>query len=833
VQGYCVVLLPCGASALGLLYLALLTWLLGAPPRRGRFRAREPGGADPSPLLHRVMLGVPGGAGPPRRLRRAVALADSPAPQWLPLWALALAAAAHFAAQAALPAAAALPPPLRIPDRVLDFFEEALGVSADARGGDLALHLLRPGALLLGAAVYRWLYCLGALHRQLQGGGLGLGGQGEGEGQERRRLRKQLGAAALLRRLAILHASKLVAVLAFAAAMKRPGGLGWALVAGCVLFPPLLGTARSGAGAGAGAAARRRPALAAALAAAQALAAAWLLLQYAVGVTWLAQALEEHPGALDALRWLGVDAGGAAAAPPGALERLLRLKALLLVAVALQRRAMRWHAKLPAPVREAAQCGAACPLFWPPAPEVLAAVGLDAADVGAAGAEGGAASPAGSPRAAAHPSLLQSARVVVGGAVRRAQRVTAQALRAVDWPAPAPAPAPGAPQPSPRALGGSSRWQDDQESTSDDESVAGLRFYSPAGAPPPPPPPPPLEAAAAAGREPPPAACDGAARRRSLRFAAQDFLERWFLEWGLDAALLGLLFSAFVAANALSLLQLAAVAVGMGLPPRARQDVWRWAAVPLLGAALLGQYSLLLVGAPPAGALRAPRAGLGVSDDVAAWLGMCRPDPGELWALALAYSLAVLQLHCDAWARSALGAPGRGAAALPRPASRPPLLLGARAPAPRAAALWAPLALAAQPAWGWHDWARYNVYRRYLDFLLVAVVALCTADNDLLHAGYLALALLFFRSRLALRARRNALFRALPLYNLLVIAVALAYQAPFEDVFKWDWPLHDGRVSLDFDRPRADGSDRLKEHGLLLLRALAVGSSRVFLCVCW
>lgn len=37
----------------------------------------------------------------------------------------------------------------------------------------------------------------------------------------------------------------------------------------------------------------------------------------------------------------------------------------------------------------------------------------------------------------------------------------------------------------------------------------------------------------------------------------------------------------------------------------------------------------------------------------------------------------------------------------------------------------------------------------------MCVVALCTLENDLLHAGYLALALAFFRSRIALRVRRN------------------------------------------------------------------------------
>lgn len=45
--------------------------------------------------------------------------------------------------------------------------------------------------------------------------------------------------------------------------------------------------------------------------------------------------------------------------------------------------------------------------------------------------------------------------------------------------------------------------------------------------------------------------------------------------------------------------------------------------------------------------------------------------------------------------------------------------------------------------------------RHYTDLVLVAVVALCTQENDVIHAGYLALALLFFRRRDSLRTERN------------------------------------------------------------------------------
>ena len=45
--------------------------------------------------------------------------------------------------------------------------------------------------------------------------------------------------------------------------------------------------------------------------------------------------------------------------------------------------------------------------------------------------------------------------------------------------------------------------------------------------------------------------------------------------------------------------------------------------------------------------------------------------------------------------------------------------------------------------------------RHYTDVVLIAVVALCTLENDVIHAGYLALALLFFRRRDELRMQRN------------------------------------------------------------------------------
>ena len=73
--------------------------------------------------------------------------------------------------------------------------------------------------------------------------------------------------------------------------------------------------------------------------------------------------------------------------------------------------------------------------------------------------------------------------------------------------------------------------------------------------------------------------------------------------------------------------------------------------------------------------------------------------------------------------------------------------------------------------------------RHYTDALLVAVVGLCTLENDVVHAAYLALALLLFRRRDALRLEGNSLIRWLPAYNFGVMLLTLLYQAPLEAVW--------------------------------------------------
>lgn len=547
-------------------------------------------------------------------------------------------------------------------------------------------------------------------------------------------------------------------------------------------------------------------ALRAALIAAYSVASLWLLAQYTIQISWIKSLLASSTLPLetqDLLIWLGIDYSSAEgdSPPPSLLEHLLRWKALLLAAVALNQQVLIWWTKLPEVVRNEEKCGAKCPLFWPPTPTYphpIVSTSLDSSAPAEARfteeseislgplSRGSEEEPIIETDAIAQP--LNTARVALHNVAQKARTLAQQALTAVDWPA--------SPRPSAAAT---------------DNNTEGKEEETPS----------PLV------QQDIPTISTTSNQLIAFRFALQDWAERCYDDWGLEIALFTLLVAAFIAANALSLIYLAAVAIGMVVPSKPRRVLWMWMVLPVLGLILVWQYSEL-VGLPPTFEQPPLTNNTLVSslffnwdpasplaEDVKAWLGLTDVDPVAVWALFIAYGATVLQMYCDC-GRSSSTSCGRTRHACSTNAADDSTLVlpllnnrgttlrntttatpaaGLQAESsffesPYAAELWAPLEYSAQHRWKWHDWIRYTVYRRSLDFLLVAVVALCTLDNDIIHAGYLALALFFFRSRVALRARRNSLFAWLPLYNFAVMAIVLAYQAPFEDV--WDWPLDDG-----------------------------------------
>lgn len=87
------------------------------------------------------------------------------------------------------------------------------------------------------------------------------------------------------------------------------------------------------------------------------------------------------------------------------------------------------------------------------------------------------------------------------------------------------------------------------------------------------------------------------------------------------------------------------------------------------------------------------------------------------------------------------------------------------------------------------------VCRHSMDLVLVLVVALCSVETDIIHAVYLALALLLFRRRDVVRAVGNGMFVWLVVCNFAVNLAKIVYQAPFPLLFKDQWDITADLVS--------------------------------------
>lgn len=85
--------------------------------------------------------------------------------------------------------------------------------------------------------------------------------------------------------------------------------------------------------------------------------------------------------------------------------------------------------------------------------------------------------------------------------------------------------------------------------------------------------------------------------------------------------------------------------------------------------------------------------------------------------------------------------------------------------------------------------------RHSMDIVLILVVALCTVETDIIHAIYLALALLLFRRRDDVQAAGNRIFVWLVIYNFAVNLAKIVYQAPLTLLFKGSWDFTADLVS--------------------------------------
>ncbi|KAK9858804.1 hypothetical protein WJX84_000839, partial [Apatococcus fuscideae] len=783
---YVLLIWSCPIALIGICHLPLLVMVFLFPPLRGRYCVvndmEQPLETSVPHLLHLSS----------QRFDRDAFFkwVEAPTWRWAPMLLLALYATLDFSAQyllAATPLATVLSPDVR------DFMKVVVGISTDAGGLELALLLLRPLSILAYLCLFRFGFVVGTLevhHEQESMGPTEL---------DEKRAHRQLTFSALCKRILILHSSKLVVLAAFLAAAQQPGGLGWILVGGIVFMCPILSWSS-------GLRSKHRV-LVAVLTCLDLLATAWMVLQYTLQIPWV-QALLGPPDGnpVKMAEWLGLRVSSPSRSN---LESALRTKFLLLLAVNLKQRSLRWWRHLPAAVKQAAGPGSACCLFWPPP-------GIEVEQQASPGLWMRIKS----------SSLFTLLQLAGQDASRRVQQSATRVLHAVDWP-----------------------LESESSQALDREADSGQQRNAQASQ------------------------STAARQLRTAWFATQDQTERFWANWGMEVNLALLLLAAFFALNVLSLIYMAIVALGMSIAADKQRALWRWAVVPILGLLLLIQYSIILglppvdlsrgvgqqvlnrVGHANSVQLQPQHhtvplsrghrhllqlsfgADLGYAylpddDDedehehrhhrhwkahpeqsFQDWFGYGRIDPGALWLLFLSFAACVFQVRYDLWhhrktssmlggdrveysSLSETGSPHvpNGDALEEEDAFDADAVASSVTTPGRPASgnlqrvSWMPVEHALKAQWSWADWIRYWFYRYYTDAVLVAVVGLCALDNDIIHAAYLAIALLLFRQRDQLREQGNFLFKWLVIYNFLVMLTTIVYQAPLYRLLKRNPP---------------------------------------------
>jgi hypothetical protein len=284
----------------------------------------------------------------------------------------------------------------------------------------------------------------------------------------------------------------------------------------------------------------------------------------------------------------------------------------------------------------------------------------------------------------------------------------------------------------------------------------------------------------------------------ALALVAVVHTAQWVLEdiaavTAADALVFMLVLLSLLAFEVLSLVYIAAAAAGM-FHARLRTHTLPRQLTPALSVIAVAQYCCLVMW-QPAHDSAAPHGGA-----LRHWLAIS-PSMTQLAVLLASVAVAASAKHTAAWreATSPTGEAASGAAGTEPHALYYEIAAAAESPGSASVTLAPPAAtlrllvvaqwgkgrvpeVGGRADWGWPQWFRFWIFRLSLDILMVVVVALCTVQRDLIHAGYLGLTLWLFRRRQELRHEGNKLFLWLPFANLCVIILILLFQAPWQEL---------------------------------------------------
>ncbi|KAK3193919.1 hypothetical protein Dsin_025229 [Dipteronia sinensis] len=254
------------------------------------------------------------------------------------------------------------------------------------------------------------------------------------------------------------------------------------------------------------------------------------------------------------------------------------------------------------------------------------------------------------------------------------------------------------------------------------------------------------------------------------------WMENVFNLFGLEINMIALLLASFALLNAISLLYIALLAACVLMDRRFIRKLWP-IFVFLFASILILEYFVIWKNMWPLNQHVPSESNICCHDCWrssvehfqycrSCWLGLVIDDPRTLISYFAVFMIACFKLRAD------LLSSFSGSSTYRQMMSQRKNLF-----------VWRDLSFETKSMWTFIDYLRVYCYCHLLDLVLALILITGTLEYDILHLGYLAFALVFFRMRPEILKKKNRLFKFLRIYNFVLIILSLAYQSPFVGEF--------------------------------------------------
>lgn len=260
-------------------------------------------------------------------------------------------------------------------------------------------------------------------------------------------------------------------------------------------------------------------------------------------------------------------------------------------------------------------------------------------------------------------------------------------------------------------------------------------------------------------------------QKSTLRTYLKFWMENLFNLFGLEINMFALLLASFALLNAISLLYIGLLAACVLIERRIIRKLWPifvflFSSILVLEYFAMWKHLIPAEGAPDESNVHChdcwQSSNIYFNYCLKCWLGLDVDDPRMLISYYMVFMLACFKLRADR-ASSFSGSFTYRQIVSQR----------------KNAFVWRDLSFETKSMWTFLDYLRLYCYCHLLDLVLALILVTGTLEYDILHFGYLAFALIYFRKRLAILKKKNKIFKYLRIYNFAVIVLSLAYQSPF------------------------------------------------------